>query len=54
MSAKKTATKHPYAAIEHRVIDSPAYADLAFSARSLLVIFTRQLTKDNKIGRAHV
>ena len=47
MSAKKTATKHPYAAIEHRVIDSPAYADLAFSARSLLVIFTRQLTKDN-------
>ena len=43
----RTATKHPYAAIEHRVIDSPAYADLTFSARSLLVLITRQLTKDN-------
>jgi len=43
----KTSTKHPYAAIEHRVIDSLAYADLSFSARSLLVLLTRQLTKDN-------
>jgi hypothetical protein len=43
----KTATKHPYAAIEHRVIDSPAYANLPFSARSLLVLLARQLTKDN-------
>jgi hypothetical protein len=43
----KTPTKHPYAATEHRVIDSPAYADLSFSARSLLVLITRQLTKDN-------
>lgn len=43
----KPATKHPYAAIEHRVIDSLAYADLTFSARSLLVLITRQLTKDN-------
>ena len=39
--------KHPYAAIEHRVIDSPAYAALTFSARSLLVLMARQLTKDN-------
>lgn len=46
-SAVKTTNKDPYAAIEHRVIDSPAYADLTFSARSLLVMFTRQLTKDN-------
>lgn len=45
--ASKTTTKHPYAAIEHRVIDSPAYASLSFSARSLLVLLTRQLTKDN-------
>ena len=45
--ASKTSTKHPYAAIEHRVIDSPAYADLSFSARSLLTLITRQLTKDN-------
>ena len=43
----KTSTKHPYAAIEHRVIDSPAYADLTFSARSLLVLIARQLSKDN-------
>lgn len=43
----KPSTKHPYAAIEHRVIDSPAYADLSFSARSLLTLLTRQLTKDN-------
>lgn len=39
--------KHPYAAIEHRVIDSPAYADLTFSAQALLVLLARQLTKDN-------
>lgn len=44
---RKTSTKHPYAAIEHRVIDSPAYADLSFSARALLVQIVRQLTKDN-------
>lgn len=43
----KTSTKHPYAAIEHRVIDSPAYADLTFSARSLLQLLARQLSKDN-------
>lgn len=43
----KTSTKHPYAAIEHRVIDHPAYADLSFSARSLLILMTRQLTKNN-------
>ena len=45
--AAKPSTKHPYAAIEHRVIDSPAYADLSFSARSLLTLITRQLSKDN-------
>lgn len=43
----KISTKHPYAAIEHRVIDSPAYADLTSSAKSLLVMVVRQLTKDN-------
>ena len=45
--AAKTSTKHPYAAIDHRVIDSPAYADLSFSACSLLLIMARQLTKGN-------
>jgi len=43
----KTTTMHPYAAIEHRVLDSPAYAALTFSARSLLTMLTRQLTKSN-------
>ena len=43
----KTSTKHPYCAIEWRVVDSPAYADLTYAARALLVPITRQLTKDN-------
>ena len=47
MIREKTLTKHPYAAIEHRVIDSPAYADLTYSARSLLILIARQLTKGN-------
>lgn len=47
MANPKLSTKHPYAAIEHRVIDSPAYANLTFSARALLTMLTRQLTKDN-------
>lgn len=47
MKPAKTSTKHPYAAIEWRVIDSLAYGSLTFSARSLLVLLTRQLTKDN-------
>ena len=45
--AAKTNLKHPYAAIEHRVIDSPAYADLTHSACRLLTLLARQLTKDN-------
>lgn len=47
MSNLKLPTKHPYAAIEHRVIDSAAYADLSFAARALLVQIARQLTKTN-------
>ena len=47
MKPAKTSTKHPYAAIEHRVIDSPAYADLKHSACRLLTLLTRQLTKEN-------
>jgi len=46
-SATKTTTAHRYAAIEHRVIDSPAFADLTFSAQSLLLLMARQLSKDN-------
>lgn len=39
--------KHPYASIEHRVMDSPAYADLSFSAQALLFIIARQLNGSN-------
>ncbi len=47
MKSAKTSTKHPYCAIEHRVIDSPAYADLTHSACRLLTLLARQLTRDN-------
>lgn len=46
-SAVKATTKHPYAAIEHRVIDSPAFADLKPTAQALLLLIARQLTKEN-------
>lgn len=42
--ATKTTTKHQFAAIEHRVLDSEAYADLSYSARSVLTLIVRQLT----------
>jgi hypothetical protein len=37
----------PYAAIPHRVIDSPAFADLTPSAVQVLLLLVRQLTKEN-------
>lgn len=43
----KPSRKDPYAAIEHRVIESPAYADLSFSSCALLILLARQLSKDN-------
>lgn len=39
-----------YAAIEWRVIDSAAYADLSHSACRLLMLLARQLTKGNNNG----
>lgn len=48
---RKPPSKHPYAAIEHRIIDSAAHADLSFSARALLVQLVRQLTMPNNNGR---
>jgi hypothetical protein len=42
--AAKTSLMHPYAAIDHRVIDSPAYADLSHSSCRLLTLIARQLT----------
>ena len=46
-SSSKATTKHPYAAIEHRVMDSAALADLKPTAQVLLLLVARQLTKDN-------
>lgn len=44
---RKPKTKHYFAAIEHRVIDSEAYRSMSFSARALLTLMARQLTNDN-------
>ncbi len=44
---KSKRTVHPYVAIQHRIIDSPAYADLGFAARNLIDLMARQLTRDN-------
>lgn len=46
-SSAKTTTPHPFAAIQHRVIDSSAFAALRPSSVSLLLLLARQLTKDN-------
>jgi hypothetical protein len=51
-SLTKTTTKEPYAAIEHRVIESPAFAALRPSSVLLLLLLARQLTKDNN-GHLH-
>lgn len=45
--SRKASTKHPYVGIEHRVIDSPAFADLKPTAQVLLFLIARQSTKDN-------
>lgn len=44
---KKYSNAHPIAAIEKRVIDSPAFADLTPSAVKLLILLARQVTPDN-------
>ncbi len=44
---KKYPNDHPYASIQHRVLDSAAYADLTHSARSVLTIITRQMNGNN-------
>ncbi len=43
--ADKPTKMHPIAAIEKRVIDSPAFADLSFSARAVLLLLCRNLEK---------
>lgn len=46
---KATKPRHrwPYLAIDHRVVDSEAFAGLSFSAKALLLLLARQLSKDN-------
>jgi hypothetical protein len=46
-SPRKTSTTHPYVAIEHRVLDSAAFADLKPTAKVLIFVLARQLTKDS-------
>lgn len=41
----KFSAKHPIAAIEKRIIDSPAFADLSFSARAVLLLMARNIEK---------
>lgn len=44
---KKQKYPHRFAAVEHRVIDSPAFADLKPTAKVLLLLLARQLTKED-------
>ena len=41
------ATSHPFIALDHRVIDSAAFADLKHSSVRVLLTICRQLKKDN-------
>lgn len=47
VKTKKHPTSHPYAGIEHRVIDSDAFANLKNSAVRLLLLLSRQLNGRN-------
>ena len=44
---RKAPTKHPFVALEHRVLDSEAFADLKHSSVRVLLAIARQLTRDN-------
>lgn len=46
-SPARTTTKHPFISIDHRVVDSPAFAALKPSAQALILFIARQLKKDN-------
>lgn len=49
-AAPKYSDRHPIAAIEKRVIDSPAFASLAFSSVAVLLLLARNIEK-GKNGR---
>jgi hypothetical protein len=42
----KMTAKHPIAALEKRIMDSVAYADLAFSSRAVLFLLCRNIDKN--------
>lgn len=44
---RKPKCTHPFLSLEHRVIDSPAFADIKPSSLRVLVAIGRQLNKDN-------
>lgn len=45
---KKTQSgNYLYASIEHRVLDSPAFADLGFASRAVLLLMVRQYNGSN-------
>lgn len=46
-SPRKHSEKHRFVALEHRVMDSPAFADLRPTSQALIMVIARQLTKDN-------
>ncbi len=52
-SLTKTTTKHPYAAIELRVIESAAFAALRPSSVLLLLLLASQLTREPNNGHLH-
>lgn len=52
ISKKKWSTQHPFAMLEHRILDSPAYANLKPSSKNLLVLLARQYDGKNN-GHLH-
>lgn len=52
-SLAKTTTKHPYAAIELRVIESDAFAAMRPSSALLLLLIASQLTREPNNGHLH-
>ena len=46
-SLAKTTTKHPFISIDHRIVDSLAFANLKPTAQVLILFIARQLKKDN-------
>lgn len=41
----KLSSKHPIACVEKRIVDSPAFAHLSFSARAVLLLLARNIEK---------